>query len=192
MWCSSRENQSTKLQRPTSKNTGLCTTRSRCYQDRLQKPKSHNDNSQPLRRNQKKRKSQQQSTQGFYCNKRPRRTSQQPAEQHAGQHKGPRQDRPKGPSPPRNSRTKTSTNHLAFGWQSWQETWIQTTRTNQRRSRKLSIIRNAGSSGRKLFEKKSTVTSRTTPGILFAVQEIAKSSPTSSRSNTKRTNSQLS
>src|SRR5271154_918785 len=55
MWCSSRENRSTKLQQHTSKNPGLCTTQLPCFKDRLQKPKSHNNDSQPLWKNQKRK-----------------------------------------------------------------------------------------------------------------------------------------
>src|SRR5271169_2535200 len=76
MWYLSRESQSIKLRQPTSKNPGLCTTRSQSCQDH-QKPKSHNDNSQHLRnpstqsQNLKiQNQNQSQSTQGFYCKKR--------------------------------------------------------------------------------------------------------------------------
>ena len=199
MWYSSKESQSTKLRQSISKNQGSCTIRSQSCQDRQQKPKSHNNSYLRLRHRNiqiQKSQSQRQSTQGFYCKNRRQSNlkNQQPVEQSAGRqaesrHKDHRQDRTKGPSPPRNSQTKTSTKHHEFAWQRLHGTSIPTTRTNRQQFNKLSTIPHAGNSGRKPFETKSTLISRTTPGISSHALEIAKLSRTNSPSSTRRTKS---
>src|SRR5271169_3709052 len=162
MWYSSKESQSIKLRQSTSKNQGSCTIRLQSCQDRQQKPKSHNKSYLRLRHRNiqiRKSQSQRQSTQGFYCKNRRQWNlkNQQPAERSADQqaesrHKGHRRDRTKGPSPPRNSRTKTSTKHHEFAWQRLHGTSIPTTRTNRQQFNKLSTIPHARNSGRKPFE----------------------------------------
>src|SRR5271169_4129374 len=196
MWYSSKESQSTKLRQSTSKNQGSCKIRSQSCQDRQQKPKSHNNSYLRLRHQNiqiRRSQSQRQSTQGSYCKNRRRLNlkNQQPAERSAaeGRYKGHRQGRTKGPSPPKNSQTKTSIKHHKFAWQRLRGTSIPTTRTNRKQSKKPSTIPHAGSSGRKPFKTKSTLISRTTPGISSHVLEIAKLSQTNSPSSTRRTKS---
>src|SRR5271154_200730 len=65
----------------------------------------------------------------------------------------------------KNSQTRTSIKHHKFAWQRLRGTSIPTTRTNRKQSKKPSTIPHAGSSGRKPFKTKSTLISRTTPGI---------------------------
>src|SRR5271154_753231 len=118
MWYSSKESQSTKLRQSTLKNQGSCTIRSQSCQDRQQKPKSHNNSYLRLRHQNiqiRKNQSQRQSTQGFYCKNRRQLSlkNQQPVEQSAGRqaesrHKGHQKGRTRGPSPPKNSQTRTS------------------------------------------------------------------------------------
>src|SRR5579859_1409676 len=156
MWCLSKESQSIKLQQPTSKNLELSTTRLQSCHTRQQKPKSHNKSHRRLwyRNTQiwiQIRKNQKRSTLKSYC-KNPRRRSQRLAERQADQYKGHQDDQAKGPSPPRNFKTKSSTKNHEFAWQRLHGTSIPTTRTNRQQFKKPSIIPHVGSSGRKPFE----------------------------------------
>src|SRR5579859_8101439 len=191
MWCLSKGSQSTKL-RQSTRNQGSSTTRLQSCQNRQQKPKSHNKGHRRLQYRNTQiriqiRKNQKRSTLKSYC-KNPRRRSQRPAKRQADQHKGHQDDQAKGPSPPRNFKTKSSTKNHEFAWQRLHGTSIPTTRTNQQQCRRPSIIPHAESSGREQYKTKSTCSSRIIHGISFHAPEIAKSSPTNSHSGTKRTN----
>src|SRR5579859_3278375 len=152
MWCLSKGSQSTK-RRQSMRNQGSSTTRLQSCQNRQQKPKSHNKSHRCLQYRNTQiqiqiRKNQKRSTLKSYC-KNPRRRSQRPAERQADQHKGHQDDQAKGPSPPRNFKTKSSTKNHEFAWQRLHGTSIQTMRTNRRQFKKPSIIPHVGSSGRK-------------------------------------------
>src|ERR1700733_10398787 len=133
MWYLSRENQSTKLQQPTSKNPGLCTIQSPFYQDHLRISRNHDSSSQRLRhpntRIQNQNRNHSQSTHSISCKNQQRMNhkSQQPAVRQA-ERKGSQRVRTKGPQPPRDSRTKPSTERHEFAWQRLQGTWLQTTK----------------------------------------------------------------
>src|SRR5579859_3839087 len=190
MWCLSKGSQSTKL-RQSTRNQGSSTTRLQSCQNRQQKPKNHSNNLRLSHRNTQIRiqirKNQKRSTLKSYC-KNPRQRSQRLAKWQADQHKGHQDDQAKGPSPPRNFKTKSSTKNHEFAWQRLHGTSIQTMRTNRRQFKKPSIIPHVGSSGRKRYRTKSTRSSRIIHGISFHAPEIAKSSPTNWHSGTKRTN----
>src|SRR5579859_5922280 len=147
MWCLSKGNQSTKL-RQSTRNQGSSTTRLQSCQNRQQKLKSHNKSHRHLQYLNTQiqiqiRKNQKQSTLKSYC-KNPRRRNQRLAERQADQ-----DDQAKGPSPPRNFKTKSSTKNHEFTWQRLYGTSIPTTRMNQQQCRRPSIIPHTGSSGRK-------------------------------------------
>src|SRR5579859_4279494 len=165
MWCLSKGSQSTKL-RQSTRNQGSSTARLQSCQNRQQKPKNHSNNLRLSHRNTQIRKNQKRSTLKSYC-KNPRRRSQRPAERQADQYKGHQDDQAKGPSPPRNFKTKSSTKNHEFAWQRLHGTSIPTTRTNRQQFRKPSIIPHAGSSGRKRYRTKSTCSSRIIHGISF-------------------------
>src|ERR1700733_68737 len=120
MWYLSRENQSIKLQQPTSKNPGLCTIQSPFYQDHLRISRNHASSSQHLRTpsTQIQNQNRNQSTHSISCKNQQRTThkSQQPAVRQA-ERKGSQHDRTKGLPPPRDTRTKPSIERNEFAWQ---------------------------------------------------------------------------
>src|ERR1700733_11770006 len=122
LWCQgmrylSRENQSIKLQQPTSKNPGLCTIQSPFYQDHRRISRNHDSSSQHPRtpRTQIQTQNRNQSTHSISCKNQQRTNhkSQQPAVRQA-ECKGSQRVRTKGPQPPKDSRTKPSTERNEF------------------------------------------------------------------------------